>query len=58
MMIVIHWDDGSMDKYESLEEAKDGVLSAHAEGIFPVTIEDIHSEKQYGCSWFVELEEL
>lgn len=61
-MIEITYDNFTVEKVNTLQEAKESILEAHANGIQVEQVTEVDDEgdevKAYGCEWSVELEEL
>lgn len=55
MKISVWFNDFSKSEYDSLEDAKDGILEAFAEGVLVDYIED-DEENLYSCAWSLELQ--
>jgi len=60
MKIQINFDDFTVHTCNSLEEAKEAILEAHANGVGVdrvAEVNDLDEEiKVYGCNWTVSLE--
>jgi hypothetical protein len=62
-MIKVHYNDESVDEYNSLEDAEEGILLSFAESdnnVVPIYVEEVDAnDKQlavFGCTWKVTLE--
>jgi len=54
--IKVNFSDFTEEIYDSVRDAQDAILEAHAEGVSVEYVEDVDTEQPYSCVWAVTLQ--